>query len=180
MNPGKEGQSWILPWDMATIHTSDAALAAMKATFPHVVMCFIPPRSTSYLQPFDVDVFRSFKSCIQPQASATLARSVFDGSFDATVMNKAWRRQSSTEWALRAIMDLWDENKAWSTRWRQLRARSDNDFREANELPLATCSRNGSSRSPLPQTLWNGPWQKRQKTQTTHPCLMRQHRLNSS
>ena len=131
MYRGKEGPSWILPWDMASIHASEATLAAMMATFPHVVMCFIPPRSTSYLQPFDVAVFHSFKSCIQPQA---LARSVLDGSFDAVVMNKAWRRQSSTEWALRAIMDLWDENWAWSTRWRQLRARSDNDFREANEL----------------------------------------------
>ena len=28
----------------------------------HVVLCFLPPRSTSYLQPFDVAVFRSFKS----------------------------------------------------------------------------------------------------------------------
>ena len=30
-------------------------------------------------------------------------------------------------------MDLLDENVAWSTRCRQLRARSDNDFREAGE-----------------------------------------------
>ena len=28
----------------------------------HVVLCFLPPRSTSYLQPFDVAVFRSVKS----------------------------------------------------------------------------------------------------------------------
>ena len=43
---------------------------------PHVVLCFIPPRSTSYLQPCDVAVFRSFQE-LHPgkQASTTLARS---------------------------------------------------------------------------------------------------------
>ena len=30
-------------------------------------------------------------------------------------MHTAWRRQSSTEWALREIMDLCDENMAWTT-----------------------------------------------------------------
>ena len=64
-------------------------LAAMKAAFPHVVLCFIPPHSTSYLQPCDVAVFRSFKSCIQTQASATLARSVIDGSFEGLAMEQS-------------------------------------------------------------------------------------------
>ena len=67
MNQSKEGQSWILLWDLASIHASESA------KFPHVVLCFIPPHSTSYLQSYDVAVFRSFKSCIQVQASATLA-----------------------------------------------------------------------------------------------------------
>ena len=58
---------------MASIHASE--MAAMRATFPHVVLC-------SYLHPCDVAVFCSFKTCIQAQASATLARSVIDGSFD--------------------------------------------------------------------------------------------------
>ena len=131
MNPSEEGQAWILLWDVASIHASEATLAAMKAAFPHVVLCFIPPRSTSYLQPCDVAVFRSFKSCIQTQASATLARSVLDGSFEGLAMNKAWRRQSSAEWAARAVTDLCDENKAWTTGWRPLRAHSDAHFKEA-------------------------------------------------
>ena len=54
MNPSKEGQSWILLWDMASIHASEANMIAMKATFPHVVRCVIPPQSTSCLQPCDV------------------------------------------------------------------------------------------------------------------------------
>ena len=117
MNPGREGQSWILLWDMASIHASEGTAAAMKAAFPHVVLCFLPPRSTFYSQPCDVATFRSFKSCIQAKASATLARSVSDGSFEGLAMNKAWRRQSSAEWAARALTDLCDENKVWTSRW---------------------------------------------------------------
>ena len=113
LNPGREGQSWILLWDMASIHASEATLAAMKAAFPHVVLCFLPPQSTSYLQPCDVAVFRSFKSCIQTQASATLARAVLDGSFEGLAMNKAWRRQSSAEWAARAIADILADDGAF-------------------------------------------------------------------
>ena len=113
-------------------------LAAMQATFPHVILCFLPPRSTLYLQPCDVAVSCNFKSCIQAQASATLAPSVIDGSFEGLAMNKAWRHQSSAEWAARALTDICDENKVWSTGWRQLRAHGDDDFRaaveEANEL----------------------------------------------
>ena len=103
-------------------------LTAMRESFPHVVLCFLPPQSTSYLQPCDVAVFRSFKSCIQAQASATLARSVLDGSFNELVMNKPWRRQSSAEWASRAIADILAKDKVWSTGWRQLRADSNDEF----------------------------------------------------
>ena len=80
-DPAARGQSGrrAEPRDMASIHASEATLAAMKAAFPHVVLCFLPPRSTSYLQPCDVAVFRSFKNCIQTQASAPLARSVLEG-----------------------------------------------------------------------------------------------------
>ena len=51
MNPGREGQSWILLWDMASIHASEATLAAMKAAFPHVVLCFIPPKARRTCSP---------------------------------------------------------------------------------------------------------------------------------
>ena len=133
LNPSKEGQAWILLWDMASIHASEAVLAAMRAAFAHVVLCFIPPQSTSYLQPCDVAVFRNFKSCIQAHASATLARSVIDNSFEGLAMNKAWRRPSSADWAARTVADLCAKNKVWVTGWRQLRAQSDAEFHEADE-----------------------------------------------
>ena len=110
MNPGMERQSWTLLWDMPSIHASEATLAAMMAAFLHVVLCFIPPRSTSYLQPCDLAVSRGFMSCIQTQASTTLARFVIDGSFDDVVMNKAWRTPSAAEWASCAVQDLRDKN----------------------------------------------------------------------
>ena len=40
-------------------------------------------------------------------------------------MNKAWRRQSSADWAARAVKDLCAENRVWNTGWRQLRVQSD-------------------------------------------------------
>ena len=107
------------------------------ATFPHVVLAFLPPQSTSYLQPCDVAVFRSFKSCIQRQATTTLACSVLDGTFEALAMNKAWRRQSSADWAARAVTDLCDANQVRSTGWRRLRAHNDGAFRDAVEEAAA-------------------------------------------
>ena len=121
---------WATTTTILQLAAGEATLAAMKAAFPHVVLCFLPPQSTSYLQPCDVAVFRSFKSCTQTQASATLARAVLDGSFDGLAMNKAWRRQSSAEWAARAIADILAEGKVWSTGWRQLRAHNDGAFRD--------------------------------------------------
>ena len=46
-------------------------------------------------------------------------------------MNKAWRRQSSAEWASRAATDLCEKNQAWTTGWHRLRAGSNAEFRDA-------------------------------------------------
>ena len=79
---------------------------------------------------------RSLRSLVQ-----ILARSVLDGSFEGLAMNKAWRRQSSAEGAARAVADLRDENKAWTTGWRPLRAHSDAHFTEAVAEAAALHSR---------------------------------------
>ena len=142
LNPGKEGQAWILLWDMASIHASEATLAAMRATFPHVVLCFIPPRSTSYLQPCDVAVFRSFTSCIQTQASAALARSVRPRSHfrrlghEQSMAGPVFGRMGSSR-----SHDLCDKNQMWTTGWRRLRAHSDAHFKEAVEDAAALHAR---------------------------------------
>ena len=41
-------------------------------------------------------------------------------------MNKAWRRQSSAEWASRAVTD-----QAWTTGWSRFRAHSNDEFEAA-------------------------------------------------
>ena len=56
-------------------------------------------------------------------------------------MNKAWRRQSSAEWAARAIADILAEGRVWNTGWRQLRAHNDGAFRDAVEEAAALHSR---------------------------------------
>ena len=48
---------------------------------------------------------------------------------------------SSAEWAARAVTDLCDENKAWTTGWRPLRAHSDAHFKEALAEAAALHSR---------------------------------------
>ena len=68
-----------------------------------------------------------FKSCIQTQASATLARSVLDGSFDDVVIYRSWRSMGRS----RCHKPLRQKPGSWSTGWRRLRAHSDADFRDA-------------------------------------------------
>ena len=55
----RKGQARILLRVVASIHASEATLAAARAAVPHIVLCFIPPRNSSFLQPCDVAVFRS-------------------------------------------------------------------------------------------------------------------------
>ena len=141
-----------------------------------VVLCFIPPRSTSYLQPCVVAVFRIFKSCIQTQASATLARSVLDGTFDDVVMNKAWRRQSSAEGASRAVTDLCEKKQAWTAGWRRFREAGKGQRAARHWRPVR---KKRSNQSPLPKT-WTQAWQRHQTTKTTRPRRTRQHRVNLS
>ena len=42
--------------------------------------------------------------------------------------------------------------------------------RPRHSIPATSSSPSTSSRSPLPKTPWNGPWQRRQTTRTTRPC----------
>ena len=75
---------------------------------------------------------------LQTPASTTLARSVIDGSFEGLAMNKAWRRQYSSEWVARALMVFCNISQVWTTGWPRLRSHANAEFREAaqeaNEL----------------------------------------------
>ena len=132
------------------------------------------------LHPCDVAVFRSFKSRIQAKASATLARSVIDSSFegfghehcmaapvfgrmDGSRSHGLLRREQGLEHGMASIA-----RTKHSTRPLK---------RPTSCTPLA-CSRDRSSQSPLQQTLWTGPWQRRQTTKTTRLCQT--HRMSWS
>ena len=132
---------------MASIHASEATLVAMKAPFPHVVLCFIHPRSTSYLQ-----------CCIQTQATTTLARSVVDGSLDVIVMKRGTaatvfgrmgvtrhhKTRRDAQVGVRCVPTAMPTSKKASRRPR-------------HSMPTMSSSPSTSSRSPLPKTPWNGP-----------------------
>ena len=121
MNPSKEEQSWILLQDTASIHASEATLAAMKAycaSSRHEALRTCSPA-------------KWLSSLASRAASRRRRAPLFDGSFEGLAMNKAWRRQSSAEWVARAVTDLCDENKAWTTGWRPLRAHNDANFQRS-------------------------------------------------
>ena len=181
----EHGQEWNLLWNMASIHASVDTMTAMRVTFPHVVLCFLPPQSTSSLQPCDVTFFRSFKSCIQTQASATLARAVRDGT------SKAWPRTKHGGASLRPNGQLAQSRTSaartrfGTTGWRPLRAHSvAHSKKPSKRLPRSmltmSSSPSTSRRSPLRKTLWSGPWQKHQTMTTTRPCQTRRPNRRSS
>ena len=88
--------------------------------------------ATTFTAAFSMDRGRARR-----QDRRRLARSVLDGSFNELAMNKPWRRQSSAEWAARAVKDLCDANQVWATGWRRLRAHGDAHFKEAVEEAAA-------------------------------------------
>ena len=51
-----------LIFDAATIHIHDSVLRACKAVGFWVVI--VPPKTTSVLQPLDVDAFAMYKGCL--------------------------------------------------------------------------------------------------------------------
>ena len=71
---------WLLVWDLASIHTSEATRTTLKEKFPWVSLCYIPANSTGYNQPLDIAVFKAFKSSVSWQA--TLAKEIRDTGAD--------------------------------------------------------------------------------------------------
>ena len=81
------------------------------------------------------------KLCWLMDKHAVSADRVVNIDETSLAMNKAWRRQSSAEWAARAIADILAEGKVWNTGWSQLRAHNDGAFRDAVEEAAALHSR---------------------------------------
>ena len=123
LNQGEEVQAWIRFWD--TIHASEGTMTAMKEQFPHVVLCIIPPHSTSYLQHQDAGPLRLRRLVRRRRHEQDMAATVF-GRMGSSRSHGPLR-----------------QNQAWTTGWRRLRAHSDDEFREAVTEAAALHARDG-------------------------------------
>ena len=89
LNPGEERKDWIFVLDLASIHRA----AEFRAKVPkHIHIVYIPAQSTSYCQPCDVAMFRTWKSVLAAAANESFAESVVDGqniktTFDFSLMH---------------------------------------------------------------------------------------------
>ena len=71
-----EAEPWIFVLDLASIHRA----AEFRAKVPkHILIVYIPSQSTSYCQPCDVAMCRTWKSVLAAAANESFAESVVDG-----------------------------------------------------------------------------------------------------
>ena len=108
LNPGKEGQAWILLWDMASIHASVGTLAAMKATFPRVALCFIQTLRTSYLAALRPGSLPQLQE-LHPDASERHSCPVRPRRL---VRRRRHEQGMAAEWGARAVTDFCEKNHA--------------------------------------------------------------------
>lgn len=71
-----ETQSWIMYWDVYSVHRDESVLAWAKQQFPNLVFLFVPARCTGDLSPLDVSWNFPFKAYIVWMCSATIAKIV--------------------------------------------------------------------------------------------------------
>ena len=84
-----ENKDWIFVLDLASMHRA-AEFRAKVAKHIHIV--YIPAQSTSYCQPYDVAMFRTWKSVLTAAANESFTESVVDGqniktTFDFSLMH---------------------------------------------------------------------------------------------
>ena len=101
--------AWLLVWDLASIHTSEATRTTLKEKFPWVSLCYIPANSTGYNQPLDVAVFKAFKSSVSWQATSTLAKEITPADLSSVALNIGWKRSSLAEWVYAAVREMSNE-----------------------------------------------------------------------
>ena len=90
VNPAGQGRTSVGPYLGRGQHPRQRGHPALSFTSCCASSCHDALRTCS---PVTWPSSAVFKSRTQAQASATLARSVIDGSFEGLAMNKAWRRQ---------------------------------------------------------------------------------------
>eukprot|EP00971_Amphidinium_carterae_P213675 4240503-Amphidinium_carterae.1 len=88
--------------DVATVHTSEETRRRIKDELPHVAVVYVPGRTTSFNQPLDRSVMRSFKSRLAKKVAAHYA--------DAVLANFHAKEPVSVDIStktLRNVLPLW-------------------------------------------------------------------------
>ena len=76
LNPAEEPKDWIFVLDLASTHRA----AEFRAKVPnHIHIVNIPAKSTSYCQPCDLAIFKTWKAVLADAASESLAESIMTG-----------------------------------------------------------------------------------------------------
>ena len=137
LNPAGEGRDWILVLDLASVHKAEAAV---KATPKHIHLCFIPAGATSYLQPCDKALFKSWKSSVARSCSDALAEAVVRQRLpvsQAYDFGTANLRLQSVGWARRATAAVKADENLRGEAWKHLTwsaEEGDSMYREAESL----------------------------------------------
>ena len=103
LNRAEERKDWIFVLDLASIHRA----AEFRAKVPdHIHIVYIPAQATSYCQPCDLAIFKSWKSVVADAASESLAESIVTGqnnktAFDFSLMHL---KRRSIMWAEQATL----------------------------------------------------------------------------
>ena len=111
---------WLLVWDLASVHTSDATRRRIKDELPHIAVTYVAGNATSYSQPLDTTLMRPFKAALSKIATSTMARLLLDDASAKDLdLNVAFKRASIGPWVsatLQSFMDRPDvAMKAWGT-----------------------------------------------------------------
>ena len=100
---------WLLVWDLASIHTSEATRTTLTEKFPWVSLCYILANSTGYNQPLDA-------RCVQGlQEQRFMAGDI------------AWKRSSLAEWVYAAMREMSTKPALWIHAWRHLMTASEEE-----------------------------------------------------
>ena len=116
LNPAEERKDWIFVLDLASIHRA----AEFRAKVPnHIHIVCIPAQSTSYCQPCDLAIFKSWKSVLADAASESLAESVVTGQNIKTafVFSLMYLKRRSVMWAEQATFDIQDRTDLLKSAW---------------------------------------------------------------
>ena len=162
LNSSREGQAWILLWDMASIHASADTLAAKRASrrtvLPPVTKHFVLAALRSGRLPKLQELHPGASerhSCLL--CHRRLVRRLGQEQGMVAPRTSATRTRSGARDGVNCA------HRATPNSARPLK-------RPTSCTPLARCSRDRSSQSPLLRTPWNGLWQRRQTTKMTRPC----------